>query len=457
MALAMRLTKVRPKPSTAIVARDLLARLGEGTKQPLDLGGGEPDAAVRHGEDEARLAARGPFAGHVEAHAAVLGELHRIVDEIFQRRPQPQRIADHRLRQGGGNIRRVLEPLGLGASGERSGERVGQAARADELAPQHETLGIGPRGIDDQRGEQGKMLGGALDRRRPTALARAELGRGQQLAQRQDAGQRRSDLMGDVRQRRLDRARMRRRRAPARLALGPTRPFASGYPWSRHRTPNGQIATQTKPPATAGSRKPDHPADVSRTRTSLAQRPQGGRAGRFRELLPVGVEDQAVVMVGGAGRPSSACSTRCTLVEANRSCPRTTWVTPWQRVVDHDREVIARGHLLARQHDVAPHLRACRDRSGFAPGARSRSTSAARFARAPPSCRVAGHRARPPPCAAAVRQARASAHRRDRAARRRDRAARAHAFRARRRGARSRRGSRSSDRRAPSSRASAAR
>ena len=32
----------------------------------------------------------------------------------------------------------------------------------------------------------------------------------------------------------------------------------------------------------------------------------------------------------GAGRPSSACSSRCSGVDSQRSAPRTTWVTPWK-------------------------------------------------------------------------------------------------------------------------------
>src|SRR5262249_19913837 len=78
-----------PQPSAAIAARDVLVCLGEGTKQPLDFAAGKPDAAVRHRKDEPRLAARGAFAGDLEAYAPALRELHRIVDEIFQRRAQP--------------------------------------------------------------------------------------------------------------------------------------------------------------------------------------------------------------------------------------------------------------------------------------------------------------------------------------------------------------------------------
>src|SRR6516164_8410157 len=59
------------------------------------------------------------------------------------------------------------------------------------------------------------------------------------------------------------------------------------------------------------------------------------------------------------------------------------------RIVDHDRKVIARRRLLARQHDVAPYLRICRDRSGFIPGPgldpRQRSGSCDPRRHAPPA------------------------------------------------------------------------
>src|SRR5262249_61657579 len=77
-----------PHPSAAIAARDVLVCLSEGTKQPLDFAAGKPDAAVRPRKDEPHLAARGAFAGDLEAYAPALRELHRIVDEIFQRRAQ---------------------------------------------------------------------------------------------------------------------------------------------------------------------------------------------------------------------------------------------------------------------------------------------------------------------------------------------------------------------------------
>ena len=112
-------------------------------------------------------------------YAAALCELHRIVDEIFQRRAQAQGIANHRFRQRGGNIGPVLEPLRLGAGGERSRKRIGETARPDQLAPKHQALGLGAHRIDDERCDQGEMLGRALDRDRPIALTRAKLRRGE--------------------------------------------------------------------------------------------------------------------------------------------------------------------------------------------------------------------------------------------------------------------------------------
>ena len=141
-----------------------------------------------------------------------------------------------------------VEPLGLGARGERSCERIGEPPRPDQLSPQHEPLGVGAGGVDDQRGQHREVLGRALDRVRPAALALAELGGGQQLAQRQDAGQRRADLMREVGERRLDGLRMRRGRPPAHRALGAAPPLARGCPRSRHRTPTGRLPRREAAP-----------------------------------------------------------------------------------------------------------------------------------------------------------------------------------------------------------------
>ncbi len=192
------------QPRTTVAACDLLVGLGERPKQPPDLGRGEADARVGYGEAELHLAASDLLAGHLEPHASALRELHGIVDEIFHGRPQPQRVADHRFRQFAGNVGLGLETFGFGASGERSGKPLRKPFWADELAPQCETLGIAACGIDDERCEHGEMLGGALDRIGPAALALAEARGCQQLAQRQYPGERRSNFVGKVSESRFD-------------------------------------------------------------------------------------------------------------------------------------------------------------------------------------------------------------------------------------------------------------
>ena len=217
-------------------------------------------------------------AGRRETHAAAPGELHRIVDQVFQRRPQPQRIADHRVRQLAREVDLGRDALGLRPGGERGREHLGETARADELPPQHQTLGIGARGIDDERGEQSEMLGRALDRRRPATLALAELRRRQQLAQREDTGQRRPDLVGDIRERRLDRPRAGCGRTRACGALAAT--LAGRCLHFRHRTPSGRLPRR-KAAGHRLSRQSDHPADVGGSSTTLPQRAQGRCARRF--------------------------------------------------------------------------------------------------------------------------------------------------------------------------------
>ncbi len=81
--------------------------------------------------------------------------------------------------------------------------------------------GIGAGGVDHQRRQGCKMFGAAFDAVGPAPFALAEIGACQQFAERQDAGQRGADVVGEGRQRDLVGAGDRRpapRRTP-RLSL----------------------------------------------------------------------------------------------------------------------------------------------------------------------------------------------------------------------------------------------
>src|SRR5436305_1090445 len=81
----------------AVTAADLRVGLRERSKQSLELGRLEPDAAVGHGEDEPRPPAGRSLARRGEPDTAAFGELYGIVNQIFERGTQPQWIADHGL------------------------------------------------------------------------------------------------------------------------------------------------------------------------------------------------------------------------------------------------------------------------------------------------------------------------------------------------------------------------
>ena len=72
----------------------------------------------------------------VKTTRAALGELHRVVDEVFQRRAQPQRVAGHHRRQIGRDGDLGLDAFVAGARGERMTDRFGQPPRRERLVPQ---------------------------------------------------------------------------------------------------------------------------------------------------------------------------------------------------------------------------------------------------------------------------------------------------------------------------------
>ena len=157
----------------------------------------------------------------VQRDAARFGELHRIVDQVFQRRAQPNRIADHERRQLLGNLDRRLQALGRGPAGQRIAGVARQRAQIEEILPHAEPGVAAAGGIDEQGREAGEMFGAGLDGIDPAPLALVEIGGRQQIADGENAGQRRAHLMREGGQRRLDHAGCGRHgRALARLARG---------------------------------------------------------------------------------------------------------------------------------------------------------------------------------------------------------------------------------------------
>ncbi len=143
-----------------------------------------------------------------EADAPLLGELHGIRHQIFDRGTQQRRIADGLVGQFA-DAGVAGEALGLGPRGEREGEPRGEARQRKDFAAQLQAALAGPRRLDRERGQLGKMRGEVLDRLDPAPLALAEPGGRQQLAERDDAGERRADVVGEGRERGFDDARRR--------------------------------------------------------------------------------------------------------------------------------------------------------------------------------------------------------------------------------------------------------
>ena len=193
----------KPEAGAAIAPRDLRVGLGEWTEQPLDLGGRQPDAAVGDGEEELHAAARGARRARFEPHGAALGEFHRVVDQILDRRAQPRRIADQHFGQIGGDRHFGGETFGLRPRRKRVRQRFDQAPRPERLLLERQRAGIDLGSVDRQGRQRGEMFGAGFDARGPAPLALAEIGARQQFAERQDAGKRGADVVRERGKRRL--------------------------------------------------------------------------------------------------------------------------------------------------------------------------------------------------------------------------------------------------------------
>jgi hypothetical protein len=190
-------------------------------EQALDLGHRQPDAAVGDREADADLALCNAHRLDRQRDAARFGEFDGIVDQVLQRGAQPHGIADHRRRKFFRDFDLGVQALRRGPAGERIAGAAGQRAQVEEILPHPGRGAAAACGIDKQGREAGEMLRARLDGIDPAPLALVEVGRRQQVADGENAGERRADLVRERGQRRLDHAwRVRRGGALARLANG---------------------------------------------------------------------------------------------------------------------------------------------------------------------------------------------------------------------------------------------
>ena len=216
-----RLHRGKPEAGAAEARGDRDIGLRERTKQPLDLVQRQTDSAVGNRKGDTDLAPRPAHRPDRERDAAGFGELHGIVDQVFQRRTQADGIADHEGRKLFGNVDVRLQALGGRPAGQQIADAAGERAQIEKILPNAKPGDPASRRVDKQCREAGKVFGAGLDGIDPAPFALVEVGGCQQIADGENPGQRRADLVRERGERHLDHAgHGGRGSAFARLAAG---------------------------------------------------------------------------------------------------------------------------------------------------------------------------------------------------------------------------------------------
>jgi len=132
---------------------------------------------------------------HRQRDAAPFGELHRVVDQVFQCSAQADRVADHQRRQLGRKIDLGLQTFRRRPPRKRIAGVARQHPQVEEILP-HASRGVAALcSIDEQCRKTGEMFRTRLDGIDPAPLPLVEVGCRQQTADGQNSGEWRADLM----------------------------------------------------------------------------------------------------------------------------------------------------------------------------------------------------------------------------------------------------------------------
>jgi len=200
------LDRRQPEPGAAEARCNRNIGLRKWPEQALDLGEREADPAVGDLECDGDLAFRAAQGRDLKGDTPLFGEFYGIVDQVLHRRAQADRIADGECRQLFGNNDRRLQALGRRATGQRIAGVADERAQVEEVLPHLEPRAAAARRIDEQRRKARQMFCAGLDGVDPAPFALVEIGGREQIADRQNARQRRADLVRKGCQRSFDHA-----------------------------------------------------------------------------------------------------------------------------------------------------------------------------------------------------------------------------------------------------------
>ncbi len=195
-------------PSPAPPKRDAMLTLAceNGRNRRLISASVKPDAAVGDREGDTDRAFRARCRRGPQRDAAAFGKLHRIVDQVFQRRAETDRIADHEGRDLLRNLDGRAQALGRRPARQRIAGVAGERAQIEKVPPNRQSGFAAFRGIDEQGRQAGQMFRAGLDGIDPAPLALVKVGRCEEIADGEDSGERRAHLMREGGERGLDHA-----------------------------------------------------------------------------------------------------------------------------------------------------------------------------------------------------------------------------------------------------------
>ena len=134
---------------------------------------------------------------HDQQHAAGIGELDGVADQVEQHLPHPSRIGGDQLRHVGRDVAAEPDALGEGLRRKQLDDIVGDLARRHRLRLGIESASLDLGIVEKIFDQRQKRAGRRRHRADIGALLRRQLGIGEQLGHAHDAVHRRADLVAD--------------------------------------------------------------------------------------------------------------------------------------------------------------------------------------------------------------------------------------------------------------------